>query len=398
MRRLLGFLVLGYTALFAFYGGVGLLVAARISEVEPADKTVSLAIVAGISGICVTVVNPLAGSLSDRTRTRLGRRTPWMLGGGVTALVSIAFLAEAENLTTISIVTCVALAAANLYQAALAAIVPDQVSQLNRGRASAAIGAASVLGWGLGIQATGRLPHVLDACLILGGGLVISAVLFAVCVYDTPEQSLPARSLSLRRAHLSQFTMAFGSRDYTCVFVGRALMMSSYYLILVYLLYIMQDYIRRPGDLSAEDAVAAVVLVSGACAVVSTVVAGALADRWKRYRLPALMAGLLGGAGLLIPLASTSWKSFLAFGAVQGVAMGTYYSVDTALATLVLPDPSAPGRDLAVLNIAASAPQVIAPFLAALIVELGDYRALFPVAAGGAIASAVSIVGVRGVR
>ena len=38
------------------------------------------------------VTDPLVGTISDRTRTRIGRRKPWMLGGVALFVVSVWFL------------------------------------------------------------------------------------------------------------------------------------------------------------------------------------------------------------------------------------------------------------------------------------------------------------------
>jgi len=111
----------------------------------------------------------------------------------------------------------------------------------------------------------------------------------------------------------------------------------------------------------------------------------------------AAASGCAGAAGLLIPFASPSWEAFLLFAAVQGLAIGTYYTADTALASLVLPDPTAAARDMAILNIATTAPLVLAPVLAAAIVDVAGYRGLFPVAAAGGLLASLSVLKVRAV-
>jgi len=172
----------------------------------------------------------------------------------------------------------------------------------------------------------------------------------------------------------------------------------SYNLVLVYLLYVLQDWIRRPHGMTAATGVATVVTVSGAAAIATTIAGGVLADRWRRYRPFVFAAGAVGALALLIPLLSRDWDAFVVFAALQGAAIGAYYAVDTALATLVLPSTGNVARDLGVLNVAAAAPPVVAPFVAGLVVTSVGYGGLFPAAAVGALLSAVSVFGVRGVR
>lgn len=393
-------IALGYATLLAFYGGIGLLVQSKIARIDPTNKALALAAVAAASALCVTVVNPLGGALSDRTSSSLGRRAPWMLSGAVAALASALFLLAATSVIQIAIIASFTFAAAHLFQAALAAIVPDQVPKAQRGRVSALIGVTSALGWALGTQIISRLNGEFVNIVVLGGGLTIVAALFATfAVADTPPtERIPASVELTDRVSLPALLEAFRDRDFAYVFLGRALMMFSYYLVLVYLLYILQDYIHRPLHTTAVQGVATIVTLSGGCAILTTIVGGVLADRWKRYKPFVLAAGMVGALALIIPLVSRSWGAFLAFAALQGAAVGAYYSVDTAIATLVLPNSSTAARDLGVLNVAASAPPIVAPFVAALIVETGGYGALFPVAGVGALVAATSILGVKQIR
>jgi MFS family permease len=383
----------GYCTLFAFYGGYGLLVSSKVADIDPANKAFALAVVAGISALCITVANPLGGLLSDRTRSRLGSRVPWMAGGAMAGMVSALLLAPSSSIPIVAATTCLAFATTNVYQAALAAVVPDRVPRSRRGRVSAIIGLATVLGWILGTQVVARMSEV-PALVLLGLGPVLATVLFSLFLGSSPESG--AIGDPPRRP--SELFEAFGDRDFALVFTGRALLTFSYYLILVYLLYILQDYVDRPQGTSGVEAVAKVVVISGGCALFATLLGGFLADRTHRYRFLALVGGGVGAIALLIPLLSNSWSAFMVFAAVQGLAIGVYYAADTALATLVLPSSGSAGRDLGILNIAASAPPVIAPLAAAFVVSVAGYDSLFTVASAGALIGALAILGVRQVQ
>ncbi len=89
----------------------------------------------------------------------------------------------------------------------------------------------------------------------------------------------------------------------------------------------------------------------------------------------------------------------LAFSVVNGLAFGCYMAVDTALVTMVLPKAEDAARDMGVLNIATAGPQIVAPFIASVIVSLsGGYTALFVVAAVLAVAGAPAVKPIRSVR
>jgi len=384
----------GYCTLFAFYGGYGLLVQRKVAEIDPANKAFALAVVAGISALCITVANPLGGLLSDRTKSRRGSRVPWMAGGAVTGMAAALLLIPSSSIPVVAATACLAFATTNVFHAALAAIVPDRVPRSQRGRVSAAIGLATVLGWILGTQVVARISEF-PALMLLGLGPVLATVLLSLFLGASPESDAASHSSPAR---LSGLLEAFDDRDFTLVFAGRALLTFSYYLVLVYLLYILQDYVDRPSGTSGVEAVADVVAISGGCALLATLLGGFLGDRTHRYRFLALVGGGVGAVALLIPLLSNTWSAFAVFAAVQGLAIGVYYAADTALATLVLPSSGSAGRDLGILNIAASGPPVFAPFAAALIVNSAGYGSLFTVASAGALIGAVAILGVRRVR
>lgn len=76
-----------------------------------------------------------------------------------------------------------------------------------------------------------------------------------------------------------------------------------------------------------------------------------------------------------------------------------FTSVDFALMTDVLPKALDRGKDLGVINVANSLPQVAAPVVAAPIVaHLGGYRALYLVAAVIGLAGAVFVGRIRAVE
>ena len=73
-----------------------------------------------------------------------------------------------------------------------------------------------------------------------------------------------------------------------------------------------------------------------------------------------------------------SWPAAIAAAAIMGLGYGVYLSVDQALVTQVLPSAAGRAKDLGIINIANSGPQVLAPALAApLVTQLGGYPALY---------------------
>jgi len=402
--RLYTLLALNNAAMFAAYAGVNaILVPGRIASIDPRHKVTDVALVAGISAICAVLANPVGGALSDRTGSRFGRRRPWLLIGSLGALAGMTLLADARTLAILLIAQCVTQAMIHVYQAALTAIVPDRVPVRRRGSVSAVIGVAVTVGTAGGTAAAAELAGSRTAFYVLALALVGAAVLLAVLTGDppvarrAPAEDQPAGGSRQRLTRRVGGALSVLRGDLAWVFAGRAAMILSYNLVFVYLLYIVADYVRKPAGITAAQGVAILTVVSVATSILAIVAAGILADRLNRYRVFVFAASLLGGAALILPAISPAWSVILACAAIEGLAIGVYLAVDTALVTLVLPSAQTAGRDLGVVNIANAGPPVAAPFIASLIVLAAGYRAVFACGCVIALLASVTVWRVRGV-
>jgi MFS family permease len=397
VTRLYLLLALNNGAMFAAYAGINtILVPGAIEHIDPAHKVADVALVAGVSALFAAAANPVGGALSDRTRSRFGRRKPWLLAGSLGALAGTSALAGAHTLAVLLVAQCVTQAMLNIYQAALTAIVPDRVRARRRGTVSAVVGVALALGTAGGTAAAAELEGSRLAFYVLGAGVVVAALLITVLT-DDPAPRPAGQPDAVRPRGLGR---ALGTLrgDFGWVFAGRAAMILSYNLIFVYLLFILQDYVRKPAGITAAQGVAILTVVSVATSLVAIVAAGVLADRLGRYRVFVFAASLLGGAALALPAISPTWNVIVACAAIEGLAIGVDLAVDTALVTLVLPRAETAARDLGVLNIANAGPPVVAPFLASSIVLIAGYRTVFACGCVIALLASVTVWRVRGVR
>jgi MFS family permease len=93
-----------------------------------------------------------------------------------------------------------------------------------------------------------------------------------------------------------------------------------------------------------------------------------------------------------------TWTGALIAAAVLGLGFGVYLSVDQALITQVLPSAEDRARDLGIINIANSAPQVLGPALAFPIVAyLGGYPTLYLIVAAVTVLGSVLVTRIRSV-
>lgn len=403
LRRLLINIGIANAALYGLYGGVlYVLLPLQIEGIDRVNKVAVFGMVSGVSAIFAAVFNPIGGALSDRTRSRFGRRPPWLLGGSVAVVAALAVLGSADSVLMVVIGWSLVQAVANLYQAALTAVVPDRVPRQRRGAASGVVGVATsvgaVAGVGLSGLFTGRLAW---GYLSLGGMVALTAIVFVAATTDpsSADAPRPARDSRSAVARLADFLSALRSHDFGWVFGGRAAMILGYFLVTGFELYILTDYVTLPAGLRPATGVIILATISTVCSVLAAAVAGPLSDRLDRRKPFVFVSASISAVAMFLPVISPTFATMTIFAAAAGLAFGSYLAVDMAIVTLVLPRQQDAARDLGVLNIATAGPQIVSPFLAALIIgHVGGYPALFLAGGITAMAGAFAIVPVRSVR
>ncbi|BCJ39735.1 MFS transporter [Actinoplanes ianthinogenes] len=392
-RGLLPHLLLGNVAMYTVYLGIGgVLVPAQVAAIDPAHKVTSLGLVAGVSAVFATLFNPIAGALSDRT----GRRNPWILGGGLAALAVFVLLGHAGTVLLVTVGWCLGQAAMNVYQAALTAVVPDRVPAQRRGVASAVVGLGVPIGGTIGVAiASATIGTPSTGYLVLGVIVAGAALVFSLF---TRERRQPPRAAAGLGEQVRVFLSCLAHHDFRWAFIGRALLVLGYFTVSAYQLYILTDHIRLLAGLTPAAAVAVLTPISMGAMALATVAGGVLSDRLDRRKIFIGVSAVLAGAVMLIPLVSPTWTGMLLFGGLNGLAFGCFMAVDTALVTLVLPRAEDAARDLGVLNIANAGPQIVAPFVASVIVTAAGYGELFLIGGALSVLGALAIIPVRSVR
>lgn len=393
-------LVMANVALFAVYQAILLiLLPMQVEAIDPASKVANLALVTGVGAVFAAIFNPLAGALSDNTRSRFGRRAPWMLGAGVCAFVAMNLLGAARDVIWIIVAFCLVQMSMNAFQAPLTAAMPERVPPFRRGIASSFIGLNMPIGSILGAAIASHFAtRTQTGYFVVAAGFLAVAVLFVFASPDRPSLAARVAPTAGPRDWRGPLA-AFKSRDFTWTFLSRLAIILSFFLVAGYQLYLLQDYIRLPPGTTPAVAIVGITTVMTIAMAIATLAGGWASDLLKRRRIFVFVAALAMGAALLAPLAAPTLAGMYVFAVILGAGFGCYLSVDAALITQVLPDGDTAGRDLGVLNIANAGPQIAAPFVAALVIQnLGGYPALFVTAAILAVVSGVAIMGVRGVR
>jgi MFS family permease len=132
--------------------------------------------------------------------------------------------------------------------------------------------------------------------------------------------------------------------------------------------------------------------------VVTAIVGGLWSDRVGKRKIFVIWSGLIAASALLLFALVPTWEAALAAAIILGIGFGTYSAVDFALITQVLPGAGARAKDLGVINIANSLPQVLAPVVAAGVLALGlGYTVLYTTAAAVSILGSVLVVRIKSI-
>lgn len=389
-----------YLALFT---PIQVLLPLQLADIDPDNKVAAFGLVSGVGALVAVVVNPLAGALSDRTTSRFGRRHPWTLAGVVVAAIALAVLGTRTTVVGVLIGWCVAQAALNVGYAGLSAAVPDHVPVAQRGKVSGWIGFPQALGLVVGaLLVTLWFTGTVSGYLALGVATVVLVLPFVLATADPvlPRAARPA--LSVRRVTAGLWVDPRRNPDFGWAWLTRFLVMLGNAMGTLYLLYFLQDAVGYeqlfPGH-AADEGVLILTLVYTGGVIATAVAGGMLSDRLRRRRAPVAVASIVMALAALLLAGWHTWPMSIVAAAVMGSGFGVYLSVDQALITEVLPRAADRAKDLGVINIANSAPQVLGPALAAPIVAgLGGYPVLYLLTAVVTLAGGVLVWRIRSVR
>lgn len=406
LGRLLAFLLLPVSAAFAGINGIQqILVPGQVEALDPANKIASLALLTTLAAITSMVGIPAGGALSDRTRSRYGRRAPWLVGLSIVSGALMIGMGASGSILMLGLAYALLWLTVNMYQGALFAVLPDRVPEARRGFASAIIGLGTPIGVLIGVNIASHLPpstgYLISALL-----LVVASLVFVLGAREESSTNLPL-VLGKRDSGVSPwekasgFFEAFRERDFALAFASRFMLFLSYFTVSGYLFYTLSDYIGidQVPDGNIPVAVSTLLSISVITWVFVATFCGWLADKLDRRKLFVGISALGLGATMFVPILSPTWTGMVIYSVLAGAFIGTYFAVDLAVMSLVLPHKDSEGRDLGILGVATGLPQIMSSALAgALITYAGGYTALYLFGTLSAIAAGVIVLFIRKVR
>ncbi|HZU94009.1 MAG TPA: MFS transporter, partial [Microbacterium sp.] len=342
----------------------------KVQHLDPANTEGSLGLVMGVGAAFALIANPLVGRLSDRTTSRWGMRRPWILGGAIVGLGGFVLIGAASSIWVVLLAWCLVQTSMNAVLAAANATLPDQVPVSSRGKVSGLVGITTPIGILAGSFLVNFLPGDFERFVVPGVISLILAVVFVAILKDRVLTEKPAERFTIG--------MFFGSfvfnprthPDFGWTWLTKFLVMFGYAGIATFLpLYLVTKF--GLDEQGAVGIILAANLASMAAMAISSPLGGFLSDKVGKRRPFVAIAGVIMVVGLVILAVAPSIPVVIIGQAIIGLGAGSFFSVDLALATEVLPNADDVAKDLGVLNIANALPQSIAPAIAPGIIALG---------------------------
>ena len=168
---LIGFAFMSILAFWQFYDQV----IPYLLENAFGLKTFTANAIMSVDNILAIFMLPLFGAISDRTRSRLGKRTPYILFGTIAAvilLVTLALFNEAKSFTGFLVTLFALLVVMSVYRTPAVAYMPDVTPKPLRSKANAIINLVGYIG---GIFATVVMMFMLKSEKAADGSSIYSA-------------------------------------------------------------------------------------------------------------------------------------------------------------------------------------------------------------------------------
>lgn len=361
---------------------------------------VSYGWVSAVAGAFVVVAYPIVGALSDRTRSRFGRRRPWILGGVVLVGAGLALLGlQTEPVGTV-IWWTVAMIGFCMASAALTAVMADRVPENQRGLVSGWISAPNAFGILLGIVlVTAVFTTTASGYLALAVCAVVLAVPFLLRLTDvplTPEEAALLGPLTLGSILSSIWVDPRRHPDFAWTVASRVLINLSNAIATTMLLYFFTFALRMADPTGFLVFTTVIYMV---VTIVASIALGKLSDVVGRRRVFVLASGSAQAVAALLLAVAPAESTAIVGAVLLGLGQGCFFAVDQALATQVLPSAETRGKDVGIMNIAQAGPQSFGPLLGAgAVVLFGGFTGLFIASGIAGLVGSVMIMRVRSVR
>ena len=291
------------------------------------DSTIVIGLLIGGEGLIALWLPLVVGSWSDRLRTPLGSRLPFILAATPGLVLALAVLGFVDSIAAAAVVVAVFFVAYFVAYEPYRALYPDLVDDEIAGRAQSSQAIFRGVGTFLALVGGGLLISISDPLPFLAAALIVGLTMGAFCVAGVRyrRRERPAHEEAVGEVVRRVADLVRGRRDLKAFLVANAL----WELALSALKTFVVLYVTKTLGLSLAGSSLAIG-VAATVVLVGALVSGKLGDSLGRARVMRV-ALLVYGLGLMIPFVSTvPWVVALAAPLVAfggGVTMSLPYAL-----------------------------------------------------------------------
>ena len=322
----------------------------KLVQLVPADQVnTRLGLYALAGSLVAAIIQPVIGTLSDRTRTRFGRRIPYMTVGVIGAVLALSWIAAAPDATAILIGIMFGQIASNAVQGPWQALSPDQVLEVQMGM-SAGLKTVFEL---LAVVISGIIVNQLLAHGYLAGAVIVVSLVSLISTMITIGVARSTNDLP-KSTQEAPVSMPISASSALASLIGRlrTLPLSSrsnliWWLINRFLFFagltVVRQFVindlRDVGHYSENEALSiygTFTILLGVGIVLVTLPAGYISDRFGRKRLIAT-SSLVACAGAVLLIFVRQAEPLYLVAILAGAGIGIYFSTNWAMVTALVP-------------------------------------------------------------
>lgn len=350
-----------------------------------------LALLGTLGAITSTITTIIIGALSDLTRTRWGRRTPWVFVGSVltaAVMVALGMINSKEQLTLFIVLWCLLQTFINFVVAPLLAVIADMTAPKHRGLISSVYAAGFIIGQYGGPVVGGFFlsdsnPQWINTgYYVMALAMLFSGPVAAIMIREKSSINMPRQKMD-SATFIQYFIFPVkNARDFYLALFGKMLVTITITAFSVYQLFFLTSGMGLNNS-SAGTYISLMGIATMITALVFAPISGPLSDRFGTRKKPVCFAAILISLGTIMPFVFGQPSSMIWYGVIAGIGSGIFFSVDQALNLEVLPNPENAAKDLGILNFANTGAQILGPVLGAILFDLvgQQYLPILPILA-----------------
>jgi MFS family permease len=307
-------------------------------------------------------------------RSKLGRRTPFILAGTALGMVGLFAIAASPNVLLVGASWVIGMIGWSTTGQAVQNLQADRIPEEQRGRVSALAGVATQIAPVIGIGiAYAFASSTLLVFIVPGLVGAILLVLFPIFKPEGDSRELVGTGTSVTVKSLIT-SYGFNPRkypDFGWNWLGRFIFFMGLYFNTSFGTFFYAQRLDMPVR-EVAGIVATIGMLGIVAATAGAIAGGFLSDKLQRRKLFTFIGALLFVAGAITEAFAHAMPQLIAGAVLMQLAIAVFAAVDQAIVFAVLPDRAQAGRYMAVVAFAQKIPSAVAPLIAPLIITIGD--------------------------